>query len=298
MFWLILMIALSNQSGWTVPKEAYVMAQSELAQSARYFGLDSTQVHWYAPYLGSPYPEYHIQAKHLSEFKRNPNPESYDKRVFFVFPVVSKDSILGSISVGYNPTSHNKYYGGVIEQGGGPKSTKAMQLRRHRGVNELLGLVSFSICPPDWYWVYVDDTGATIVERTLLDASQIRYHDLVIIGTLENKRIRAISIVDSNYTSPYDKRFFDTAQIQVDEILKGPTDLSRVDICFPSEVVQNDAPQPYCRPIIENGDRRIWLLDTRTSSVVRYMYLGSGSKIIDIDLVNQVMQAIAGTTAP
>lgn len=292
------MIALPNQSWWTVPKEAHVMAQSELARSARYFGLDSTQVHWYAPYLGLPYPEYHIHAKHLSEFKRNPNPELYDKRVFYVFPVVANDSILGSISVGYNPTSRNKYYASVIEQGGGPKSTKVMQLRRHRGVKKLLGLVSFSICPPDWYWVYVDNTGATIIEQTLLDASGIRYHDLVIIGTLENKKIRAISITDSNYASPDDKMFFDTAQIQVDEILKGPTDLSRVDICFPSEVVQDGAPQPYCRPFVENGDRRIWLLDMRTPSVVRYMYLGSGSNIIDIDLVNQVKQAIAETTAP
>jgi hypothetical protein len=75
-------------------------------------------------------------------------------------------------------------------------------------------------------------------------------------------------------------------------MLKGPGERRSVKVCFPSQP-EDDEVGSYCPPRLENGDRRIFFLDSGSQGLTRYALLHSGHYVLSVEHLEQVEREIA-----
>jgi hypothetical protein len=174
---------------------------------------------------------------------------------------------------------------------------EAMRVGKSPGVARVLGVVNWSECWDEWRVACVDNTGnASLVPFSTM-AYSVRFHDIVVVGVLSNRRERAISIAEeADATHHAEIKYFDTAEIDVERVLKGRGwPLTRLRICFPS---QGEAGlPPNCPPNVQNGDRRIWLLNSEASWMVGRPLLEGSGAVIAMDNLEQVEREIEASPA-
>jgi hypothetical protein len=286
---------------WGVPQEA-----RRLAEESRRFGFlresfaekedpiadNMDRIEW-----GTPYAWYKMPDSVFETFStaRDPDPQDYAViYTYYVFPFFLDGEPHGTISIRYGKSTG--YSSAMRSIGRHFKLCDPERLRRHPKVSQLLGLVSSSGDHKGWWWAYRDSSGAFVLEEAAVNADNAQRSDFVVIGTLQNRRPRAICV--QQYPDSITGRdgytdYYDVADIEVEKVLKGHYSSARLRVCFRSPPPPGVRSQYHVTPMdVGNGDRRIWLLNRSCDFVSPYLVKGP-LFVMSVDHLEAVMEFIS-----
>jgi len=249
--------------------------------------------------LGEPYPIYDIPADRREAFLVDPDPLRYATRVRFDYPVLLGDSVVGSVGVRYNPTTPGVFYPDGWIHDTNWLSGYASRTSFRPGLSYPVGVVVFGWCGSDYRFACLDSAGTLAWVPVPINAHNVRSGDLVLVGTVKETRFRAVGVfnyADSTRSNPARTRYYDTAKLDVEAVLKWKWDAPPSlfsHIFYQSRFHDERGLPDLCKPVLTVGERLIFVL---REPVAEFDYYAPLISTIPLDFLEEAIRFLPDCT--